>query len=247
MTDNLRILKVQLIASVQRADIVILNDSFFALLNVPALTIMAHLTELHGTLNSSDFAYLRSQLSLPMAPTQCISPECISLSTTSLQKLSISVRTRQMALFPRSNYHLYSHQSCNRFIPLWAHKITETSPPTHYSKHPISLHQQQQWGTQQLQTQYNTAHLDVDNVSALLHIPALSALITAVVKAATPVNPRGQCPRVTFVTTHYSHVCTYTIHVTRSFSDQFLISDCSTTSTRETLHRSYSHTPFTFY
>ena len=92
MTDNLRILKVQLIASVQPADIVILNDSFFALLNVPALTIMAHLTELHGTLNSSDFAYLRSQLSLPMAPSASLRnasvyPRPVRRSSASLSEL----------------------------------------------------------------------------------------------------------------------------------------------------------------
>ena len=68
VTNSLRSLKAQLIASVQPADIVILHDPFFGLLNVPALTIMIHLTELHGTLNSTDFAHLRSQLSLPMTP-----------------------------------------------------------------------------------------------------------------------------------------------------------------------------------
>ena len=69
MTYNLRILKAQPIASVQPADIVvIIYDPFFGLLNVPALTAMAHLTELHGTLNSSDFAYLHSQQSLPTTP-----------------------------------------------------------------------------------------------------------------------------------------------------------------------------------
>ena len=68
VTDSLRSLKAQLIASVQPADIVILHDPFFGLLNVLALTKMIHLTELHGSLNSTDFAHLRSQLSLPMTP-----------------------------------------------------------------------------------------------------------------------------------------------------------------------------------
>lgn len=66
VTDNLQALKAQLIASVQPADIVLLHDPFFGLLNVPALVIMTHLTELHGTLNRSDFTHLRLQLSLPM-------------------------------------------------------------------------------------------------------------------------------------------------------------------------------------
>ena len=44
-------------------------------------------------------------------------------------------------------------------------------------------------------TQHHSTILDVDNVSALLHTPAFAALITAAVKAATPVNSRGQRPR----------------------------------------------------
>ena len=66
VTDSLQALKSQLIASVQPADIVLLHNPFFSLLNVPALSIMTHLTELHGTLNRSDFMHLRLQLSLPM-------------------------------------------------------------------------------------------------------------------------------------------------------------------------------------
>ena len=66
VTDSLQALKSQLIASVQPADIVLLHNPFFSLLNVPALAIMTHLTELHGTLNRSDFMHLRLQLSLPM-------------------------------------------------------------------------------------------------------------------------------------------------------------------------------------
>lgn len=72
VTDNLRSLKAQLIASVQPADIVLLHDPFFGLLNVPALTIMTHLSDLHGRLNRSDFTHLRLQLSLPMTPNESI-------------------------------------------------------------------------------------------------------------------------------------------------------------------------------
>ena len=70
VTDNLQALKTHLIASVQPADIVLLHDPFFGLLNVPALAIMTHLTELHGTLNRSDFTHLRLQVSLPMMPNE---------------------------------------------------------------------------------------------------------------------------------------------------------------------------------
>lgn len=72
VTDNLQALKAQLIAIVQPADIVLLHDPFFGLPNVPALAIMTHLTELHGTLNRSDFTHLRLQLSLPMTPNESI-------------------------------------------------------------------------------------------------------------------------------------------------------------------------------
>ena len=72
VTDNLQALKAQLIARVQPADIVFLHDPFFGLLNMPALAIMTHLTELHGTLNRSDFTHLRLQLSLPMTLNESI-------------------------------------------------------------------------------------------------------------------------------------------------------------------------------
>jgi hypothetical protein len=66
VSDNLRTLKAQLIASIQPADLVILHDPFFGLLNVSAFVIMAHVTVLHGTLDHSDFAHLRSQLLISM-------------------------------------------------------------------------------------------------------------------------------------------------------------------------------------
>lgn len=72
VTDNLRTLKTNLIASIQPADLVTLHDPFFGLLNVSALTIMTHITELHGTLNQADFAHLRSQLSLSMGHNESI-------------------------------------------------------------------------------------------------------------------------------------------------------------------------------
>ena len=72
VTDNLRSLKAQPIASIQRADIVLLHDPFFGLVNVPALTIITHLIEFHDTINRSDFTHLRLQLSFPMTPNESI-------------------------------------------------------------------------------------------------------------------------------------------------------------------------------
>ena len=61
-TDNLRRLKCLLLASIAPADLVVLHDPLFGLLNITALTIMNHLTILHGTRNQTDFAHLRAQL-----------------------------------------------------------------------------------------------------------------------------------------------------------------------------------------
>ena len=72
VTDNLRTLKAQLIASIQPADLVTLHDPFFGLLNVSALAIMAHVTALHGTLDRSDFAHLRGQLSTCMTHNESV-------------------------------------------------------------------------------------------------------------------------------------------------------------------------------
>ena len=66
VSDNLRKLKAMLIASIQPADLVVLHDPSFGLLNVTALTIMNHITVLHGTRNQTDFAHLRAQLLISM-------------------------------------------------------------------------------------------------------------------------------------------------------------------------------------
>lgn len=72
VSDDLRKLKSQLLASVQPADIFTLHDPFFGLLNVTALTIMAHNSELHGTLNRSDFSHLRTQLAQNMTSSESL-------------------------------------------------------------------------------------------------------------------------------------------------------------------------------
>ena len=61
-TDNLRRLKQSPLASITPADLVVLHDPLFGLLNVTALSIMEHVTILHGTRNQTDFAHLRAQL-----------------------------------------------------------------------------------------------------------------------------------------------------------------------------------------
>ena len=61
-TDNLRRLKYLLLASIAPADLVVLHDPLFGLLNITALTIMNHLTILHSTRNQTDFAHLCAQL-----------------------------------------------------------------------------------------------------------------------------------------------------------------------------------------
>ena len=65
-TDNLRTLKSLLLASIPPADLVVLHDPFFGLLNVTALTIMNHVTILHRTHNQTDFAHLCAQLLVTM-------------------------------------------------------------------------------------------------------------------------------------------------------------------------------------
>lgn len=202
VTDNLRSLKAQLIASVQPADIVILHDPFFGLLNVPALTIMIHLTELHGTLNSTDFAHLRSQLSLPMTP------------NASLQDF---IGTHQLLhdQFSEAQQPLSELDKCHHFreaVKTLAH--INHAIDSYLVAHPLvggqnfralTAHTLQQapnftptaaaMGYAATITQHHSTILDVDNVSALLHTPAFAALITAAVKAATPVNRRGQRTR----------------------------------------------------
>ena len=201
MTDNSRTLEAQLTASVQPADIDILHD-LFGLLNVPVLTILMHFTELHGTLNSSDFAHLRSQLSLSIAP------------NIFLQDL---IGTHQLLhnQFAEAQQPLSELDKCHHFreaVTTFTH--INHAIDSYLVAHPLvgaqnyrdlTTHTLQQapnftptaaaMGYAATTTQHNNAHLDVDNVSALQHTPAFAALITAAVKAATPVNSRGQRPR----------------------------------------------------
>ena len=64
--DKLPRLKDLLLASIPPADLVVLHDPFFGLLDVTELTVMNHVTILHGTRNPTDFAHLRAQLLLSM-------------------------------------------------------------------------------------------------------------------------------------------------------------------------------------
>ena len=202
VTDSLRLLKAQLIASVQPADVVSLHDPFFGLLNVPALTILLHLTELHGTLNSTDFAYLRSQLSLPMTPnaslqdfigTHQLIHDQFSEAQQPLSELDKCHHFREaVATFTHINHAIDSY--------LVAHPLVGTQNFRDLTTHtlqqaPNFTPTASAMGYAATTTQHHNAHLDVDNMSALLHTPAFAALITAAVKAATPVNPRGQRPR----------------------------------------------------
>jgi uncharacterized protein YerC len=196
VTDNLRSLKAQLIASVQPADIIILHDPFFGLLNVPALTIMNHLTELHGTLNRSDFAHLRLQLSLPM---------------TANESLQDFIGTHQLLhdQFAEAHQPLSELDKCHHFreaiktLPhinhaidsyLVAHPLVEAQNYRDLTAHTVNQAPNftptaVAMGYAALTTNTNTS-LNAEDVPALLRSPAFAALITAAVKAATPSNPR---------------------------------------------------------
>ena len=196
VTDNLRSLKAQLIASVQPADIVLLHDPFFGLLNVPALTIMTHLSDLHGTLNRSDFTHLRLQLSLPMTPN-----ESIQDFIGTHQEIHDQFSEAQQSLSELDKCHLFreavkTQPHINHAIDsyLVAHPLVGGQNYRDLTAH--TLNQAPNFTPTAATMGYAAAtttlpHTSIDtDVSSLLHSPAFAALITAAVKAATPSNPR---------------------------------------------------------
>ena len=163
---------------------------------------MIRLTELHGTLNSSDFAYLRSQLSLPIPPNASLQDfigthqliyDHSSEAQQPLSELDMCHHFREaVTTFAHINHAIDSY--------LVAHLLVGTQNYRDLTNH--TLQQAPNFtptaaamGYAASTNQNHNAHLDVDNVSAILHTPAFAALLTTAVKAATPVNPRGQCPR----------------------------------------------------
>ena len=194
VTDNLRTLKAQLLASVQSADLVILHDPFFGLLNVTASTILAHHTVLHGTLNRSDFAHLRAQLSNIMTPSE------------SLQDF-IGVHQLLHDQFAEAQQPLSELDKCHYF-----REAVKTLPHIHHAiesylvTHPLVGNQiYRELTTHVLQQAPNFAPtaasmgyaattivptdvpMGATSVTELLHSPAFAAIITAAVqKAAAP-------------------------------------------------------------
>ena len=200
VTDNLRTLKSQLLASVQPADLVTLHDPFFGLLNVTAYTIMAHITELHGTLNRSDFSHLRAQLALNMTPSE------------SLQDF---IGTHQLLhdQFAEAQQPLSELDKCHHF-----REAVKSLPHIHHAiesylvAHPLvgqqiyrelTVHVLQQapnfmpTAASMGYTASTTAPADSlsgpSSVAELLHSPAFAAIITAAVQKAAA--PRHKTPQ----------------------------------------------------
>ena len=164
---------------------------------------MAHLTELHGTLNSSDFAYLHSQLSLPMTPNASLQDfierrqlihDQFSEAQHPLSEINKCHHFREaVTTFTHINHAINSYLVAHALVgaqnyrDLTTHTLQQA--PNYTPTAAAAM------GYAATTTQHNNAHLDVDNVSALLHIPAFAALISAAVKAATSFNSRGQRPR----------------------------------------------------
>ena len=163
---------------------------------------MIRLTELHGTLNSSDFAYLRSQLSLSMPPnaslqdfigTHQLIHDQFSEAQQPLSELDKCHHFREaVTTFPHINHAIDSYLVARPLVGTQNYRDLTTHT---LQQAPNFTPTAAAMGYAASTTQNHNAHLDVDNVSAILHTQAFDDLITAAVKAATPVNPRGQRPR----------------------------------------------------
>ena len=66
MSEQLRELKIKLIASISREDLTALHDPIFGLLNITHTTILQQVANMHGILDSSDFVSLRQKLAARM-------------------------------------------------------------------------------------------------------------------------------------------------------------------------------------
>lgn len=200
-TDNLRRLKELLISSISPADLVALHDPLFGLLNVPALTIMTHITMLHGTRNQTDFAHLRAQLLAPMNSRDSIQEfigfqqllhDQFAESQQPLSELDKCFHFREAVKTQAHVQHaidsylvatpLVSEQT---FVTLTTHVVQQAPnfTPT----------------TASMGYSANTVMEQVyPSTDSLLSSPAFAALITSAVQAAHPAprKPRRDRPRL---------------------------------------------------
>lgn len=190
----------------QPADLVTLHDPFFGLLNVTALTILAHITELHGTLNRSDFSHLRAQLAQNM---------------TSSESLQDFIGAHQLLhdQFSEAQQPLSELDKCHHF-----REAVKSSPHSHHAiesylvAHPLIgqqvyrdltthvLKQAPNFTPTVASTGYaasTTASADSlinpPSLAELLYSPGFAAIITAAVKKAAA--PRHKIPQTRSATT----------------------------------------------
>jgi hypothetical protein len=197
-TDNLRRLKSLLLASIAPADLVVLHDPLFGLLNITALTIMNHVTILHGTRNQTDFAHLRAQLLTTM---------------TSRDSVQDFIGSHQLLhdQFAESNQPLSELDKCHHFreaVQTQAH--VQHAIDSYLVAHPLvgdqtfitlTTHVLQQAPNfaptvasmgYSASTTIDSPHIQSE---AFLASPAFVALITAAVRAAQPPSRKSRRER----------------------------------------------------
>ena len=193
VTDNLRTLKAQLIASIQPADLVILHDPFFGLLNVSAFSIMAHVTILHGRLDRSDFAHLRAQLSLSMRHTESLQD---FIGTHQLLHDQFAEAQQPMSELDKCHHFReavksmpHIHQAIDSYLvthPLVEQQIFQDMT-THVLRQapnfsPTAASMGYTAATHALPETYS----NTPSLAAIVESPAFAALITAAVQHALP-------------------------------------------------------------
>ena len=199
MSEQLRALKIKLIASINRDDLTSLYDPIFGLLNIAHSTILQQVAMLHGILDSSDFVSLRQQLAARMTSSMSCA-EIISKHRTVHDQL----RDAGQAISDFDKCHLFreavqgmAHIRAAIDSYLIAHPLIANQTFTTLAEH--VLQQAPNFaptaGTMGYTANVSAAPTEPVDMISILQSPAFAALITRTVQAALPANRRGGAAR----------------------------------------------------
>jgi hypothetical protein len=199
MSEQLRALKMKLIASISRDDLKALHDPIFGLLNIAHTTILQQVATIHGILDSSDFVALRQILAARM--------DCAMSCTEIISKhrtVHDQLRDAGQPLSDFDKCHLFreavqgmTHIRAAIDSYLIVHPLIADQVFTTLAEHVL---QQAPNFAPTAGTMGYTANVSATtsspvDMSTIFESPAFAALITRTVQAALPIHRRGRTAR----------------------------------------------------
>ena len=195
MSEQLRELKIKLIASISRDDLTALHDPIFGLLNIAHTTILQQVANIHGILDSSDSVSLRQKLAARMDSSMSCT-EIISKHRT----VNDQLRNAGQPISDFDKCHLFREtvqgMSHIRAVidsyliadPLIADQLFTTLAEHVLQQAPNFAPTAGTMGYTANVSATTTVPVDTSNI---IESPAFAALITRTVQAALPNHRRG--------------------------------------------------------